>query len=88
MSFSVLDKIFMPRNLTEQFGEPGHNTLNGGMATIAGWGKTYTDADNEISIVNTADQQWLDMPVVSNQACADKFTELFGVDVDFSQYIR
>merc|ERR1719410_479046 len=66
--------------LTDQFGEAGHSSLIGtsepGKAVVVGWGKTNTDVDDSITIVSTAAQQKLDLPVVSNQACVQTWNEL------------
>ena len=41
-----------------------------------GWGKTNTDVDDSITIVETAAQQKLDLSVVSNQACAQTWNDI------------
>ena len=75
-------QIILPhlRTLTDQFGEAGHSSLIGtsepGKAVVVGWGKTNTDVDDSITIVSTAAQQKLDLPVVSNQACVQTWNEL------------
>ena len=66
--------------LTRLFGEPGHDSLNNGMATVVGWGSTETDVDDEISIISTSSQQKLDMPVISIKDCINKFKKR-GLDL-------
>ena len=67
-------QIILPhlRTLTDQFGEAGHSFLIGtsepGKAVVVGWGKTDTDVDDSITIVETAAQQKLDLPALSNEA--------------------
>merc|ERR1712241_159686 len=60
--------------LTDQFGEADHSSLIGtsepGKAVVVGWGKTDTDVDDSITIVETAAQQKLDLPALSNEVCA------------------
>ena len=60
------------RTLTDQFGEADHSSLIGtsepGKAVVVGWGKTDTDVDDSITIVETAAQQKLDLPALSNEA--------------------
>ena len=75
MFFKQRNKISPSSSLTELFGEPGHDSLNHGMATVVGWGKTYTDVDEEISIVPTSSQQKLVLPVISTEECINKFKE-------------
>ena len=67
-------QIILPhlRTLTDQFGEADHSSLIGtsepGKAVVVGWGKTDTDVDDSITIVETAAQQKLDLPALSNEA--------------------
>ena len=44
-------------------------------------GQTRTEADGDIAVVATASQQYLDMPVLSNRECVDKFKTMFGVNL-------
>ena len=66
----------LSRVLTDRFGERGHNNLNNGFGIVAGWGKTQTSADSEISIVSTANQQKVQLPIVSLNECIEKYLEL------------
>ena len=66
----------------QHFGEQGaERLLSYGKPIVVGWGKTYTEADGDTDIVPSARQQQLALPVVSNQHCADKYSELFRRDV-------
>ena len=66
----------------QNFGERGaERILSLGRPIVVGWGRTYTEADEIIDIVPTAMQQKLAVPVISNQRCADKYSELFERDV-------
>eukprot|EP00092_Neocalanus_flemingeri_P034504 GFUD01037517.1.p1 GENE.GFUD01037517.1~~GFUD01037517.1.p1 ORF type:complete len:430 (+),score=115.47 GFUD01037517.1:90-1379(+) len=70
------------RKRIELFGEQGaERVLSYGKPIVVGWGQTYTEADEETSIVSSARQQQLALPVVSNQQCADKYSQLFRRDV-------
>ena len=66
---------------TAPAGEPGHVSLSNGHAKVVGWGKTRTEADGDIAVVATPSQQYLDMPVLSNRECVDKFKTMFGVNL-------
>ena len=79
----VISNVIHPElcsSLTELFGEPGHVSLNYGMAKVVGWGSTETDVDDEISIISTSSQQKLDMPVISIKDCINKFKKR-GLDL-------
>jgi len=67
--------------LTDRFGEIGHNSLNNGFGIAVGWGKTQTSADDDISIVSTAQQQEVDLPVISLSQCIDKYQDLFRLNL-------
>jgi len=74
------------------FGEPGKkNLLSYGKPMVVGWGQTYTDADDEIEIVSTPIQQKLNLPVVSNKDCGDKYSSLFrknvGGDIKLEEHL-
>ena len=73
------------RSLTDRLGEDGHNSLNNGFGLVVGWGKTQTSIDDEISIVSTATQQKVDLPLLSITKCVDKYK---GIGVDLTQDIR
>ena len=49
-------------------------------ATVVGWGATYEETDDEISIVTSRKQQKLLTPIVSNEECLDKYKEK-GLDL-------
>lgn len=72
-------------SLTDRLGEDGHNSLNNGFGLVVGWGKTQTSIDDEISIVSTATQQKVDLPLLSITKCVDKYK---GIGVDLTQDIR
>ena len=52
-----------------------------------GWGRTGTSADRNISIVATAVQQYLKMPLRGNSECVQMYRELTG-GLDLSNDIR
>ena len=65
-------------------GEPGHNFLNHGKALVAGWGKTdnYT-ADKTVDIVSTPKLQKLEVPVISQQRCNQRFNNIILEDLRY-----
>ena len=68
-------------------GEPGHNSLNFGKATIAGWGTTYNlTVDDQITIAPTPKQQKLDVPLLAHDQCVTKWKNI-GIRT-FSEYVR
>ena len=64
------------RDITKSLGEPGHNSLNSGRATVAGWGKTENYTDEIIGIVKSAIQQKLNMPIMSYAKCLELFKSI------------
>lgn len=55
-------------------------------AEVVGWGATGTWNDTQIDIVPTAAQQKLQVPLLSNEDCVTKFSEV--IDIDFRGLIR
>ena len=77
----------MFRDLTKMLGEPGHNSLNFGEATVVGWGTTYNlTVDDKISIAPTPKQQKLDVPFISQEQCVRKWKNV-GIR-KFPDYFR
>ena len=72
--------------LTEQFGEPGHDSLNNGMVTVVGWGRGTWD--DKISIIATSSQQKLDMPVISIKDCINEYKDLSNHTLDLTKDLR
>ena len=48
---------------------------------MVGWGRTETLKDDEIKIVSTARQQYLQVPAVSNTDCITKYQTLLQADL-------
>ena len=67
-------------SLTDQYGEPGQN-FQLADPTVVGWGRTGTSADRNISIVATAVQQYLKMPLRGNSECVEMYRTLAGLDL-------
>ena len=65
------------RSFSSLYGEPGYTPFN---ATVVGWGATYEETDDELSIVTSAKQQKLETPIVSNSECLEKYKDK-GLDL-------
>eukprot|EP00090_Calanus_glacialis_P033594 TRINITY_DN5586_c0_g1_i4.p1 TRINITY_DN5586_c0_g1~~TRINITY_DN5586_c0_g1_i4.p1 ORF type:complete len:444 (+),score=80.88 TRINITY_DN5586_c0_g1_i4:24-1355(+) len=78
-------------NRLRLYGEPGKTgLLSYGRPTVVGWGKTNTVEDFDISIVSSAKQQKLDVPVVSNSECRSSWNKLWdgiGQDIKLEEHI-
>jgi len=57
-------------------GEPENRKGFLSFGKVVGWGQTYTNADDEIYTLPTSKQQKLKMPLVSNEECIGKFSDL------------
>ena len=70
----------------QEFGEPGkERLLSHGRPIVVGWGKTYQESDKDISIVSSASQQKLLVPVLSNQECRTRWNQLYpGLNIRIS----
>lgn len=67
---------------THLMGEP-ENTNSYSSIMVIGWGKTYTDADDESNTVSSADQQKLTVPLVSIDDCKQRYLD-FGANLTLS----
>ena len=62
----------------QEFGEPGKDRLlSHGRPVVVGWGKTYQESDKDISVVSSASQQKLEVPVLSNKECMDRWNQVY-----------
>jgi len=72
--------VCLPSSDLNRYGEPYSAIFGNNRATHVGWGKTYTEKDEDIKIVSTAIQQKLEMPAVGYADCLAKWKS-FGIDV-------
>ena len=70
----------MFRSDLNRYGEPYSAIFGNNRATHVGWGKTYTEKDEDIKNVSTAIQQKLEMPAVGYAYFLAKWKS-FGIDV-------
>jgi len=56
-------------------------TQHGPCPVVIGWGKSYAGDYNETRTVASANQQKLELPLVNNANCGDKWATLFKTDI-------